>query len=109
VDRVACRSEFGDLVWELQGELGTSHAYDIGGDYRAEPKYFVGLLGATFKWEAAARGYVIKSLWRGDSWKSDEAGPLTAPGVGPATGAQPVLRVEPNFRLESQIISATLY
>ena len=34
VERVNCRSEFADLVWEMQGELGTSHAYDYGGDYR---------------------------------------------------------------------------
>ena len=34
VERVNCRSEFADLVLEMQGELGTSHAYDDGGDYR---------------------------------------------------------------------------
>ena len=27
VERVATRGEFSDLVWEMQGELGTSHAY----------------------------------------------------------------------------------
>src|SRR5262249_14798385 len=26
VDRITTRSEFSDLLWELQGELGTSHA-----------------------------------------------------------------------------------
>ena len=31
------RSEFSDLLWELQGELGTSHAYEMGGDYRQAP------------------------------------------------------------------------
>ena len=34
VDRVSSRSEFSDLMWEMQGELGTSHAYEYGGDYR---------------------------------------------------------------------------
>ena len=34
VDRVGSRSEFSDLMWEMQGELGTSHAYEMGGDYR---------------------------------------------------------------------------
>ena len=34
VDRVSTRSEFSDLLWELQGELGTSHAYEFGGEYR---------------------------------------------------------------------------
>ncbi len=28
LERVATRGEFTDLVWELQGELGTSHAYE---------------------------------------------------------------------------------
>ena len=30
VDRVGSRSEFSDLVWEMQGELGTSHCYEFG-------------------------------------------------------------------------------
>ncbi|HSH13705.1 MAG TPA: hypothetical protein VLA15_08145, partial [Desulfurivibrionaceae bacterium] len=46
LDRVASRAEFSDLVWEMQGELGTSHAYEIGGDYRPEPSYDQGYLGA---------------------------------------------------------------
>ncbi len=46
VDRVASRSEFSDLLWEMQGELGTSHAYELGGDYRPEPTYTLGSLGA---------------------------------------------------------------
>ena len=29
VERVNCRSEFNDLVLEMQGELGTSHAYEL--------------------------------------------------------------------------------
>ena len=28
LQRVATRSEFSDLMWEMQGELGTSHAYE---------------------------------------------------------------------------------
>ena len=37
LDRVATRNEFSDLLWEMQGELGSSHAYAIGGDVREEP------------------------------------------------------------------------
>ncbi len=37
VDRVATRADFSDLVWEMQGELGTSHAYESGGDHRKPP------------------------------------------------------------------------
>src|SRR5579859_169913 len=46
VDRVATRIEFSDLMWEMQGELGTSHAYEFGGDHRRPPQYDLGLLGA---------------------------------------------------------------
>ena len=46
VDRVASRAEFSDLMWEMQGELGTSHAYELGGDYRPSPVWTQGHLGA---------------------------------------------------------------
>ena len=81
VERVNCRSEFADLVWEMQGELGTSHAYDFGGDYREEPRYPVGFLGADFSYNDAAGGYQIERFLRGDPWKTDEACPLRAPGA----------------------------
>ncbi len=68
VERVNCRSEFADLVWEMQGELGTSHAYDFGGDYREPPHYPVGFLGADFTWDDAAGGYRIDRFLRGDPW-----------------------------------------
>jgi tricorn protease len=42
VDRLASRAEFSDLMWEMQGELGTSHCYELGGDYREEPSYRMG-------------------------------------------------------------------
>ena len=46
VDKVASRLEFSDLMWEMLGELGTSHAYEMGGDIKPPPPYRVGLLGA---------------------------------------------------------------
>ncbi len=87
VERVNCRSEFADLVWEMQGELGTSHAYDYGGDYREAPHYPVGFLGADFTWDAATGGYRIDRFLRGDPWSPKEACPLKAPGVQLEAGA----------------------
>jgi tricorn protease len=81
VERINCRSEFADLVWEMQGELGTSHAYDFGGDYREEPAYPIGFLGAEFTWDDAVGGYRIGRFLRGDPWDVNEACPLRAPGV----------------------------
>ncbi|MEQ1877862.1 MAG: PDZ domain-containing protein, partial [Bdellovibrionia bacterium] len=86
VSRVNSRGEFGDLVWELQGELGTSHAYDIGGDYRWGPQYLVGLLGADFEFDLASGGYKVASILRSDVWNRSEASPLRLPGVDVRAG-----------------------
>ena len=47
--RVRTRSELSDFIWEMQGELGTSHAYEYGGDYRVPPQYQRGFLGADLR------------------------------------------------------------
>ncbi|NJO42542.1 MAG: peptidase [Cyanobacteria bacterium RU_5_0] len=75
LDKVTTRSEFSDLIWELQGELGTSHAYEHGGDYRRYPRYPIGFLGADFVYDAEANGYRVTHIVRGDSWneKGDSA------------------------------------
>jgi tricorn protease len=75
VERVATRAEFSDLMWEMQGELGTSHAYEMGGDYRQPPRYDVGLLGADLD------GWRIVHIVRGDPWDESACSPLAAPGL----------------------------
>lgn len=80
--RVATRSEFSDLVWEMQGELGTSHAYEMGGDYRPEPTHRIGHLAADLSWDRAAQGYRIDHVVEGAQWQEGEGSPLAAPGVG---------------------------
>lgn len=84
VDRVGCRSEFSDLLWEMQGELGTSHAYELGGDYRPEPSWSQGLLGADLEYRDGR--WRIVRIPRGDSWNPKASSPLAAPGVGAAPG-----------------------
>jgi len=86
VDRVATRSEFSDLVWELQGELGTSHSYELGGDYLPSPAWHQGFLGADVEWDAAARAWVVRRIPRGDSWDAKARSPLAVPGLGVAEG-----------------------
>ncbi|MBE7380827.1 MAG: PDZ domain-containing protein [Leptolyngbya sp. SIO1E4] len=85
LDRVSTRSEFSDLVWEMQGELGTSHAYEIGGDYRKEPEYPLGFLGADFTYDAAVAAYRITHIAQGDSW-TDQASPLRQIGLNMQVG-----------------------
>ena len=80
LDKVASRSEFSDLIWEMQGELGTSHAYEMGGDYKLAPNYKLGSLGADFEYDKKEKAYKITHIVKGDSWKGDS--PLRIFGVG---------------------------
>ena len=86
LDRIATRGEFSDLMWEMQGELGTSHAYEIGGDYPASPQYHQGFLGADISYDSVTSAWRIDRIASGAAW-SDEAGsPLSKPGVNVHAG-----------------------
>lgn len=84
LERVSTRSELSDVIWELQGELGTSHAYEFGGDYPDRASYPVGNLGADLRWDG--KGYVVDRIPAGDPWARKVASPLTAPGVNISPG-----------------------
>ncbi|MFN2462753.1 MAG: PDZ domain-containing protein, partial [Candidatus Dormibacteria bacterium] len=86
IERVGCRSEFSDLMWEMQGELGTSHAYEIGGDYRPVPAYPMGFLGADLELDRRSGRWRVARLVRGDPWDAKCASPLQAPGVNVQEG-----------------------
>jgi tricorn protease len=79
--RVRTRGELSDLIWEMQGELGTSHAYEWGGDYREPPQYQRGFLGADLHWDEGRGGYCIDRIYRGDSWNREHDSPLAEPGL----------------------------
>lgn len=82
--RVATRTEFSDLAWEVQGELGTSHAYEWGGDHRHGPRYPLGHLGADLRWSGEA--WTIARIPRGDGWNREAASPLAEPGLDVRAG-----------------------
>ncbi|MGI9149882.1 MAG: S41 family peptidase [Chloroflexota bacterium] len=84
--RVTTRSEFSDLLWEVQGELGTSHAYEMGGEYRRGPDYRQGFLGVDWEFDTQASGYRIARIARGDTWDPLTSSPLIGPGVNLAVG-----------------------
>jgi tricorn protease len=86
IDRVGCRSEFSDMMWEMQGELGTSHAYEFGGDYRPEPRYIQGYLGADFEFSPEADAWQISAIHHGDAWEARADSPLHQPGVNIQVG-----------------------
>ena len=85
-ERVATRAEFSDLMWELQGELGTSHAYEFGGDYRPTEHWDSGQLGADLDLDPATGRWRFGRIVAGDSWDAEASSPLAGPGVGVAPG-----------------------
>lgn len=80
------RSDLSDILWEMLGELGTSHAYEIGGDHRHPNQYRRGFLGADLAWNQSAGGYDITKIYRGDSWNRDIDSPLAEPGLAVREG-----------------------
>ncbi len=86
LDRVNSRGEVSDLLWEMQGELGTSHAYEMGGEYRKGPQYEQGYLGAEWVFDREARAFRITRLIAGDIGDPSASSPLLAPGVNVNVG-----------------------
>jgi tricorn protease len=86
VGKVATRLEFSDLMWEMQGELGTSHAYELGGDYRPAPAYLIGHLAADLAHDDEAASWRFTHVVDGDPWDPEAGSPLRAPGVNIAAG-----------------------
>ncbi|MFC7884871.1 S41 family peptidase [Streptomyces sp. NPDC057376] len=106
VERVASPDEFADLLREVLGELGTSHAYVAAARRNEGPAHYQrwqGLLGANF---ACRDGHwVVKRILPGDSSDSRARSPLAGTGiregavlthvdgrpVDPVTGPYPLL------------------
>jgi tricorn protease len=82
--RVSSRGELSDLIWEMQGELGTSHAYEMGGDHRKPPAWPLGQLAVRF--ESSGDDYRIASIVQGDPWDPGADSPLNAIGVEAKVG-----------------------
>jgi tricorn protease len=86
VARVATRADFSDLVWDMQGELGTSHAYEMGGDHRKPPAVALGHLACETRWDDTHGGFAITAIARGDAWDAGADSPLNAIGVEAGVG-----------------------
>ncbi|GLZ75716.1 tricorn protease [Actinorhabdospora filicis] len=84
VHRVSTRAELSDLFWEMNGELGTSHAYERAGEDRPGPYYGQGRLGVEF--DVTDGVYTFAKILRGDTWNAAATSPLTLPGVGVEEG-----------------------
>ncbi len=80
LERIASRSEFSDLISEMQGELGTSHTLEIGGDYRPGPNYRQGFLGVDLDYNSESDRWRITHIVNGDAWDEKTGSPLNRPG-----------------------------
>jgi tricorn protease len=82
LEKISTRAELSDLMWEMQGELGTSHCYEFGGDYhRRSLKYHPGKIGADLEFLPKEKAYLINSIDKGDSWLPGQDSPLNAHDV----------------------------
>ncbi|MCK8434188.1 peptidase S41 [Streptomyces sp. D2-8] len=82
VERVASPDEFADLLREVLGELGTSHAYVTAARRNEGPPHYQrrqGLLGANFARRDG--GWVVKRILPGDSSDSKARSPLAGTGI----------------------------
>ncbi|GAA3127468.1 S41 family peptidase [Streptomyces echinatus] len=106
VERVASPDEFADLLREVLGELGTSHAYVTAARRNEGPPHYQrwqGLLGANFVHHDGR--WTVKRILPGDSSDSKARSPLAGTGiregavlthvdgrpVDPVTGPYPLL------------------
>ncbi|WP_406352857.1 S41 family peptidase [Streptomyces sp. NBC_00658] len=106
VERVASPDEFADLLREVLGELGTSHAYVTAARRNEGPAHYQrrqGLLGANFVRRDGS--WMLKRILPGDSSDSKARSPLAGTGiregavlthvdgrpVDPVTGPYPLL------------------
>lgn len=84
LDAIATKDDLVDLLWEMQGELGTSHAYVLPSPSAPEPGTRQGLLGADL--EYADDAWRIVRIVPGETSEPRARSPLTAPGVAVAEG-----------------------
>ncbi|MGQ0840773.1 S41 family peptidase [Actinokineospora sp.] len=85
VDTVGSHDELVDLLWEVQGELGTSHAYVVAPGKGADHKRRLGLLGADLARDADG-AWRITDIVPGESSDPRARSPLRAPGVAVRVG-----------------------
>jgi tricorn protease len=83
LDQITTESEFVDVLWEVFGELGTSHAYARAPGGGA-PAAGLGLLGADI--ERSGDAWRLTRVVRGDTSDPRARAPLAAPGAGIGAG-----------------------
>jgi len=79
VEEVNSRFELSDVLKEMQGETGTSHSYERGGELYRSSYHRIGKIGASLEFRGGR--YFFKKIYCGDPSNLDERSPILAPGV----------------------------
>jgi tricorn protease len=85
VEAIGSHDDLVDLLWEVQGELGTSHAYVTPPSDHLDSARRLGLLGADLVRDGAGV-WRISAVLPGDSSDPGARSPLRAPGVAVRPG-----------------------
>jgi tricorn protease len=85
LDRIATRDDLSELIWEVQGELGASHAYEMPPERPVEAERRLGLLGADLELGDDGEWRVTRLL-PGESSVLAARSPLLAPAVAVRAG-----------------------
>lgn len=82
--RLGSHDDLVDLIWEMHGELGSSHAYCWPPDADVESSRRQGLLGADIEFDGEV--WRVGRIVPGEASERRARSPLTAPGVGARVG-----------------------
>ena len=85
LDRIGSRDDLSELIWEVQGELGSSHAYEIPPDRPVDAVRRVGHLGADLARDPEGR-WRVERIVPGETSAPAARSPLVAPGVAMRPG-----------------------
>jgi len=85
LDRVATRDDLSDVLWELQAELGTSHAYETQPEPPKQKERRLGHLGVDLERDSDGRWRITRIL-PGESSTKTGRSPLRAPGTAVQPG-----------------------
>ncbi len=85
LDRIATRDDLSEVIWEVVGELGSSHAYETPPAGPPDPALRVGHLGAQLQRDPQGR-WRVTGIAAGEPSLPAARSPLLAPGVGIGVG-----------------------
>jgi len=85
VDQLGSRDDLSDLLWEINGETGASHAYEAPPPSPGNPVLAAAFLGADLDRDEQGRWRIARII-AGDNSSRDARSPLTAPGVDASAG-----------------------